>query len=109
MTPVLPVDYWTNENDFLKTISTHKPFQFVSPDGATFLPASEDFVTGKLYYGTKLNDELRALGMAPAAEGHSFYVSNESEEKTYRHSRSGRHHLQLAALCVTGWRGLGAR
>jgi hypothetical protein len=83
MTPVLPVDYWRNENDFLKTISTHKPFQFVSPDGTTLLPASEDFVTGKLYYGTKLNDELRAFGMAPAVEGQPFYVSNESEEKTY--------------------------
>jgi sugar lactone lactonase YvrE len=83
MTPVLPVDYWRNENDFLERISTHKPFQFVSPDGTTFLPASEDFVTGKLYYGTKLNDELRAFGMAPAVEGQPFYVSNESEEKTY--------------------------
>lgn len=83
MTPVLPVDYWRNETDFLKTISTHKPFQFVSPDGTTFLPASEDFVTGKLYYGTKLNDELRAFGMAPAVEGQPFYVSNELEEKTY--------------------------
>jgi sugar lactone lactonase YvrE len=83
MTPVLPVDYWRNENDFLETISARKPFQFVSLDGTTFLPASEDFVTGKLYYGTKLNDPLRAFGMAPAAEGQPFYVSNESEEKTY--------------------------
>jgi sugar lactone lactonase YvrE len=83
MTPVLPVDYWRNENDFLETMSAHTPFQFVSPDGTTFLPASEDFVTGKLYWGTKLNDLLRAFGMAPAAEGQPFYVSNESEEKTY--------------------------
>jgi sugar lactone lactonase YvrE len=83
MTPVLPVDYWRNENDFLETMSAHTPFQFVSPDRTTFLPASEDFVTGKLYWGTKLNDLLRAFGMAPAAEGQPFYVSNESEEKTY--------------------------
>lgn len=83
MTLVLPVDYWRNENDFLETMSKHKPFQFLSPDGTTFLPASEDFVTGKLYWGTKLNDELRAFGLSPAVEGQPFYVSNESEEKTY--------------------------
>jgi pectate lyase-like protein/SMP-30/gluconolaconase/LRE-like protein len=83
MTPVLPVDYWRNENDFLEAIPVRKPFQFVSPDGSTFFPAGEDFVTGQLYYGTKLNDALRAFGLAPAVAGQPFYVSDESGEKTY--------------------------
>jgi len=83
MTPVLPVDYWRNENDFLDAIPVRKPFQFVSPDGSTFFPAGEDFVTGQLYYGTKLNDALRAFGLAPAVAGRPFYVSDESGEKTY--------------------------
>jgi len=83
MTPVLPVDYWRNENDFVEAISVRKRFQFVSPDGTTFFPAGEDFVTGELYYGTKLNDALRAFGLAPAVAGQLFYVSDESEEKTY--------------------------
>jgi sugar lactone lactonase YvrE len=83
MTPVLPVDYWRNENDFLDTIVAKRAYQFISPDGSTFLPAGEDFVTGELYYGSKLNDTLRAFGLAPALVGQPFYVSDESGEKTY--------------------------
>jgi Pectate lyase superfamily protein/SMP-30/Gluconolactonase/LRE-like region len=83
LTPVLPVDYWRNENDFLEDISTERPYQFVSPDGTTFFSAGEDFVTGELYYGSKLNDTLRAFGLAPAVAGQPYYVSDESGEKTY--------------------------
>jgi hypothetical protein len=83
MTPVLPVDYWRNENDFLETIPVKQPYQFVSPDGTTFLPAGADFVSGELYYGSKLNNTLRAFGFAPAVAGQPFYVSDESGEKTY--------------------------
>jgi len=46
MTPVLPVDYWRNENDFLDTATVKQPYQFISPDGTTFLSAGADFVTG---------------------------------------------------------------
>jgi hypothetical protein len=83
LTPVLPVDYWRNENDFLEAISAKRPYQFVSPDGTTFFPAGEDFVTGELYYGSKLNDTLRAFGLAPAVAAQPYYVSDESGEKTY--------------------------
>ena len=83
ITPVLPVDYWRNENDFLEDISAKKPFQFVSPDGSTFFPAGEDFVTGELYYGSKLDDPLRAFGLAPVVAAQPYYVSDESAQKTY--------------------------
>ncbi|HZY74236.1 MAG TPA: SMP-30/gluconolactonase/LRE family protein, partial [Edaphobacter sp.] len=48
-----------------------------------FLPAGEDFVSGALYYGTKMADVLRAFSLAPAVSGHPFYISSESDEKTY--------------------------
>jgi hypothetical protein len=83
MTPVLPVDYWRNENDFLETIAAKPAYQFVSPDGSTFFSAGADFVTGELYYGSKLNATLRAFGLAPAIAGQPFYVSDENGEKTY--------------------------
>ncbi len=83
MTAVLPVDYWRNENDFLETVPVKQPYQFVSPDGTTFLPAGEDFVSGELYYGSKLNNTLRAFGLAPAVAGQPYYVSDENGEKTY--------------------------
>ena len=83
LTPVLPVDYWRNENDFLGTIAVTQPYQFISPDGTAFLPAGADFVNGDLYYGSKLNNTLRAFGFAPAVAGQPFYVSDENDEKTY--------------------------
>jgi hypothetical protein len=83
MTPALPVDYWRNEDDFLETIPVKQPYQFISPDGTTFLPAGEDFVTGELYYGSKLNNTLRAFGFAPAVAGQPYYASDENGEKTY--------------------------
>ncbi|MGA8406184.1 MAG: glycosyl hydrolase family 28-related protein [Candidatus Acidiferrales bacterium] len=83
MKAVLPVSFWRNENDFLEAIPQKKPYQYVSPDGSAFLPAGEDFVSGELYYGSKLNDLLRAFGMGAAVAGQPFYVSDESEEKTY--------------------------
>lgn len=83
MTAVLPVDYWRNENDFLQKIPTRRPYQFVSPDGSTFIPAGEDFVGGELYYGSKIHDVLYAFGMAPAVANQPFYVTDEEEQKTY--------------------------
>ena len=86
MTAILPVDYWRNENDFAEVAMRGKPYQFVSLDRSTFIPAGEDFVTGQLYYGSKIHDVLRAFGLAPAKIGQTLYVSDESEEKTYRAS-----------------------
>jgi len=40
-------------------------------------------VSGEPYYGSKLHDVLRAFGMAPAIAGLPFYISDESEDKTY--------------------------
>src|SRR6267378_2586260 len=63
MTPVLPVDYWRNENDFPATREKKKPYQYVSLDRSIFIPAGEDFVTGSLYYGSKIHDVLLAFGL----------------------------------------------
>lgn len=83
MTAVLPINHWRNENDFLKAILVQRPYQVVSPDGSIFIPVGEDFVSGALYYGTKMADVLRAFGLAQAVPGKPFYVSDESEQKTY--------------------------
>ncbi|MCU1298815.1 MAG: Gluconolactonase [Acidobacteriaceae bacterium] len=83
MTAILPANYWRNENDFLEAVPVKKPYQFVSPDGSTFIPAGEDFVSGELYYGSKLHDVLRAFGMAPAVPSQPCYVTDESGGKTY--------------------------
>jgi hypothetical protein len=84
MTAVLPVDYWRNENDFLEAIPAKQPYQFISPDGSTFLPAGRNFVSGELYYESKFNSTLRAFGFAPAMASQPYYVTDEEEEKTYK-------------------------
>jgi sugar lactone lactonase YvrE len=83
---VLPVNHWRNEHDFVQAIPVKKPYQYVSADGSTFIPAGEDFVSGALYYGTKMADILRAFGLARAVPGKPFYVCDESEQKTFAFS-----------------------
>ena len=83
LTPVLPVDHWRLENDFAGEAPARKPFQYISPDGTMFIPAGEDFVSGRLYYGSKLHDVIRAFGLTAAVPGKPFYVSDEGELQTY--------------------------
>jgi sugar lactone lactonase YvrE len=83
LTAILPVDVWRNENDFAQAVSVKKPYQFVSLDGTTFIPAGNDFVSGELYYGSKIHDVLRAFGMAPVTPGKKFYITNEEGQTTY--------------------------
>jgi len=83
MTPVLPVDYWRNENDFPATREKKKPYQYVSLDRSIFIPAGEDFVTGSLYYGSKIHDVLLAFGLAPAPANRRLYITDENQENTY--------------------------
>lgn len=83
MKSILPVDYWRNENDFLETVPQKQAYQYISPDGTTFLPADNNFVSGELYYGSKLNNTLRAFGFGLVSQGQPFYVTDENGEKTY--------------------------
>jgi sugar lactone lactonase YvrE len=55
-------------------------------DGSVFIPAGEDFVTGQLYYGSKMHDVLRAFGLAPVAAGSNLYVTDEEEQRTFKGS-----------------------
>jgi hypothetical protein len=84
MSAVLPVDYWRNENDFAHAIVAPRPWQFVSPDRSIFIPVKQDFINNDLYYDIRMQDIIRTFGLSPAAPGVPFYVSDESEEKTWR-------------------------
>lgn len=84
MTPILPVDTWRSENDFAQAIVAPRAWQFVSPDRTVFIPVKQDFIDDSLYYGIRMQDVVRAFGLAQAAPGKPFYISDESEEKTWR-------------------------
>ena len=59
-------------------------WQYVSPDHTVFIPAGDDFASGQLYYGTKMANILRAFSLAEALPGRPVYVTDESDEKTWR-------------------------
>lgn len=86
MTPVLPVNRWMGDAAFLRDTTDRKPFHYISPDGTTFIPAGEDFISGAVQWGVKMADVLRAFGLAPAICGRPFYVTNELELKTWTFS-----------------------
>ena len=79
MTPVRALNAWESNG-----IATPRPYQYISPDRSIFIPAADDFVEGTLSWGTKMADILHAFGIAKVAAGHSFYVSDEAQEKTYK-------------------------
>jgi sugar lactone lactonase YvrE len=78
MTPVLAVgDY------HLSLPPRPRPYQYVSPDGTTLISAGQDFVSGSMSWGVKGADLLRSFGLAPASPGKPFYLTDESELRTY--------------------------
>lgn len=83
MTAVLAIDHWRFDSERNTDIGGPKPWQYMSPDGTTFLPAGDDFVDGVLYYGVKMADILRAFSLGKAEPGKTFYVSDEKQKTTY--------------------------
>jgi hypothetical protein len=83
LTPVLAIDHWRFDSEQNANIGGSKTWQYMSPDGSTFLPAGTDFVNGALYYGIKMADILRAFSMGKATPGRPFYVSDERQKRTY--------------------------
>ena len=68
---------------FSKVVTTRKPHQYVSPDRTLFIPSEEAFVQGPPYFGYKFAYILQAFGLVKAVPGKPFYVTNESEQRTY--------------------------
>jgi hypothetical protein len=99
---LLPVNYWRNgefanqldfetmtyttlAEMFRKEVTTPKAKQYVAPDGSVYLPATRVFQQGPPdYTGWRFSDTLDAHGFISAAPGERLYVSNESEDVTYR-------------------------
>jgi hypothetical protein len=76
-------EYTTLEQLFTKVVTTPMQYQYVSPDGSVFIPADDAFVQGPPYFGYKFGDILQAFGLVTAVPGKPFYVTNESEQRTY--------------------------
>jgi Pectate lyase superfamily protein/SMP-30/Gluconolactonase/LRE-like region len=83
MTAVLPADSWISRADETRPITERKPYQYVSPDQTIFIPASHDFVTGQLAWGTKTGGVITSYGLEKATPGKTVYVTDARQERTY--------------------------
>jgi sugar lactone lactonase YvrE len=79
MTAFVPVDVWASPD-----LSVRTPWQYLSPDGSVFIPAGDDFVKGQMRWGTKLANVLRAFGLQSAVPGHPVYITDQSEQRTFK-------------------------
>jgi SMP-30/Gluconolactonase/LRE-like region len=68
----------------LHQFSSPRAWQYVAPDGSTYISAGEEFVQGHMEWGTKMADLVRTFGLERAAPGKPFYVTAEDEERTYK-------------------------
>lgn len=83
MTAFLASDYWKFSTNTTGTIAKKKPYQYVSPDHTTFIPAGDDFVSGEMAWGTKRGDVITTYGLEKAIPGQPVYVTDSYQEKTY--------------------------
>lgn len=79
MTAMIPGDVWSSGDLSIKT-----PWQFVSPDQSVFIPASDDFIRGEMRWGTKLANVLHAFSLEPAIPGKPVFITDESDERTWK-------------------------
>lgn len=99
---VLPVNYWVNgefkdqldtktyayptlADMFDRDMRLSKAREYVSPDGSLVLPAYRTFQQGPLnFLGWRFSDALDSYGFTTAEVGGTVFVTNASENKTYR-------------------------
>jgi sugar lactone lactonase YvrE len=61
-----------------------RTYQYRSPNGTTFISATDGFVEGVRSWGIKSSDLLRAFSLAPAVPGRPFWFTSESEVMTWK-------------------------
>ena len=83
MTAFLAADCWTFNADTTAPLTEKKPYQYISPDRTTFIPAGENFVSGEMAWGTKTGDVITSYGLQKAVLGQAVYVTDSYQEKTY--------------------------
>lgn len=80
LTPALAASYWSVGPD---TAQPH-PWQYLSPDGSLYIPATHSFVHGVLSWGTKMASVLHGYSLVKAVPGHPFYITDQSNEQTWK-------------------------
>ena len=89
MTAILPSGDWRIQRDASGQLlpRTH---QFVSPDGTTYISATQGFVDGVTSWGVKSSDLIRTFGLTPAQPGQRIYFTAEAQMQTWSALRGRR-------------------
>jgi hypothetical protein len=75
----LPVSDWHLNRDSL----SHPTAHFISRDRTTVVPVGEDFLHGATSWNVKSSPQIRSFGLGRAVPGEPFYVTDESELRTW--------------------------
>jgi hypothetical protein len=76
----LPVSDWVfNRNSLM-----HPTAQFISPDGTLALPVGDSFLDGETSWGVKSSPQIRAFGLGKAVPDRPFYITDESNMRTWK-------------------------
>jgi hypothetical protein len=67
----------------MRGFATDRPWRYGSVSNSG-ISAGDDFVKGHMEWGTKMADLLRTFGLQKAIPGHPFYVTSESEQRTFK-------------------------
>lgn len=76
----LPVSDWQLNRESL----SHPVADFISPDGTTVVPAGDDFLHAATSWGIKSSPQIRSFGLGLAEPGKPFYVTDESQLRTWK-------------------------
>jgi Pectate lyase superfamily protein/SMP-30/Gluconolactonase/LRE-like region len=76
----LPVSDWHLNRDSL----SRPVADFISPDGTAVLPVGRDFLHAATSWGIKSSPQIRSFGLGRAVQGKPFYVTDESELRTWK-------------------------
>jgi hypothetical protein len=76
----LPVSDWKLNRESL----AHPGADFISLDDTTVIPAGEDFLHAATSWGIKSSPQIRSFGLDRAEPGKPFYVTDESELRTWK-------------------------
>ena len=76
----LPVSDWhVNRESLSRPVA-----DFISPDGTSMIPVGDDFLHGARSWGIKSSPQIRSFGLGRAEPGKPFYVTDESELRTWK-------------------------
>ena len=90
LTAILPVGDWRLQTDAQGGLLAADRTTTSSPDGRTFVSATQGFVDGATSWGVKSSDLIRAFGLQRARPGERVYLTSEAEVATWSALRGRR-------------------